>query len=99
MKIVMALAVTMSSAAVVANDQLAQKYACTGCHQMERKVVGPPWKGIRDKYKDGSVTAAQLAKVIKAGSTGKWGPIPMPPQASVTDADAEALAGWILRAK
>ncbi|MEY4421361.1 MAG: hypothetical protein RLZZ498_1957, partial [Pseudomonadota bacterium] len=37
-----------------------------------------------------------LAKSIKAGGSGKWGPIPMPPQAQLSDADAKALATWVL---
>ena len=81
-----------------ASEQLAQKYACVGCHQADKKIVGPSWSSIREKYK-GSVTPAQLAKSIKAGGSGKWGPIPMPPQGTVSDGDALALASWILGAQ
>lgn len=75
---------------------LAQKYACVACHQPATKVVGPSWKDIGAKYGDGKGTAAQLAASIKAGSSGKWGPMPMPPQAQVPDADLQALAQWLL---
>jgi cytochrome c len=37
-----------------------------------------------------------LAKRIKSGGSGNWGPIPMPPQAALSDADAKTLASWIL---
>jgi cytochrome c len=37
-----------------------------------------------------------LAKSIKAGGAGKWGPVPMPAQAALSDADALILATWIL---
>jgi cytochrome c len=37
-----------------------------------------------------------LAKSIKAGGSGKWGPVPMPAQAALSDADALTLAKWIL---
>lgn len=83
----------------LASEQLAQKYSCVACHHAEAARVGPPWAAIRTKYKDGSVSAEQLAKNIKAGSTGKWGAIPMPAQAAVADADARALATWILGGK
>jgi cytochrome c len=83
----------------MASEQLTQKYICVGCHEMDKKVVGPSWLDIRSKYKDGSATAAQLAKAIGAGSTGKWGSIPMPAQSTVADADAQALATWILKAQ
>jgi seryl-tRNA synthetase len=39
---------------------------------------------------------ANLTKSIKAGGSGKWGPIPMPPQAQLSDADAKTLAAWVL---
>lgn len=82
-----------------ASEQLAQKNNCMTCHAADAQRVGPSWASIRGKYKDGTVNAAQLAKNIKAGSTGKWGSIPMPPQPTVSDGDAQALAAWILAGK
>ena len=80
----------------VASQALAQKYACVACHQAAVKVVGPSWKDVGAKYGEGKGTVAQLAASIKAGSTGKWGPMPMPPQAQVPDADLQAIAQWLL---
>jgi cytochrome c len=37
-----------------------------------------------------------LSASIKAGGSGKWGPMPMPPQAQVSDADAQSIAQWLL---
>lgn len=79
-----------------ANQALAQKYACVACHQAAVKVVGPSWKEIGARYGEGKGTAAQLATNIKSGSSGKWGPMPMPAQAQVPDADLQALAQWVL---
>jgi len=42
---------------------------------------------------------AYLAKKIKEGSTGVWGPIPMPPNGTVSDDDAKTLAKYILTLK
>jgi len=39
---------------------------------------------------------AKLAASIKAGGAGKWGPVPMPAQAALSDNDAKTLAAWIL---
>lgn len=80
----------------VASQALAQKYTCVACHQPAVKVVGPSWKDIGARYGQGKGTAAQLAASIKAGSTGKWGPMPMPPQAQVPDTDLQAIAQWLL---
>lgn len=85
-----------TGASAQASEALAAKYACVACHQASTKVVGPSWKDIAAKYADGGATAAQLAESIKRGGSGKWGSIPMPAQPAVPDADAQALAGWIL---
>ncbi|MDN3221457.1 c-type cytochrome [Pseudomonas nunensis] len=79
-----------------ASQALVQSYACVGCHQANARVVGPSWKDISQKYGDGKATAEQIASSIKAGSTGKWGSIPMPPQAQVSDADLKSIAQWLL---
>ncbi|WP_373924637.1 c-type cytochrome [Duganella sp. BJB489] len=80
----------------VASQALAQKYACVACHQPTVKVVGPSWKDIGARYGEGKGTTAQLAASIKAGSSGKWGPMSMPAQAQVPDADLQLLAQWLL---
>lgn len=86
-------------APAAASEALARKYACTACHQADRKLVGPSFKDIAAKYADGSVDAKQLAARIKAGGSGRWGAIPMPAQAQVPAADLDALAAWILATK
>ena len=80
----------------VASQALAQKYACVACHQAATKTVGPSWKQIGERYGAGQGTTAQLAASIKSGSSGKWGAMPMPAQAQVSDTDAQALAQWLI---
>ena len=87
------------AAPAFASEALARKYACTACHQIDKKLVGPAFKDIAAKYADGSVDAKQLAARIKAGGSGKWGAIPMPAQAQVQPADLDAIAAWILATK
>jgi len=36
---------------------------------------------------------------VKNGGTGAWGQIPMPPNASVPEADIKSLVKWVLAAK
>ena len=38
------------------------------------------------------------AKIIKGGS-GVWGPVPMPANAQVNEAEAKKLAAWVLTQK
>jgi cytochrome c len=63
------IVVSYSPSRAGASEQLAQKYACVSCHQADKKVVGPSWSSIREKYK-GSIAPEQLAKSIKAGGSG-----------------------------
>ena len=56
-------------------------------------------KDVAAKYKTRKDAEAYLAKKIKEGSTGVWGPIPMPPNAGVNDEDAKTLAKYVLTVK
>lgn len=82
------------TAPAFANLDLAKKNACMACHTVDKKVVGPAYQDVAKKYAGKS--ADELAKSIKAGGSGKWGQVPMPPQAALSDADAKTLAAWIL---
>jgi S-disulfanyl-L-cysteine oxidoreductase SoxD len=68
---------------------------CTACHGMTNKIVGPGFNDIAGKYKGKSDAETYLAEKIKAGGTGVWGSVPMPPQAQLKDEEAKALAQWI----
>jgi cytochrome c len=51
---------------------------------------------VAKKYAGQKDAETTLAKSIKAGGSGKWGPVPMPAQAALSDADALTLAKWVL---
>ena len=80
-----------------ADQALAQKNACLACHAVDKKLVGPAFQDVAKKYASQADAQAYLAKSIKAGGSGKWGPVPMPAQAALSDADAASLAAWILK--
>lgn len=81
---------------IQADQALAQSKGCLACHQVDNKVVGPAFKDVAAKYKDDSGAPAMLATKVKAGGVGTWGQIPMPPNAAVSDEDANALVVWVL---
>jgi cytochrome c len=81
-----------------ASMDLAKKNACMSCHAADKKLVGPAYQEVAKKYGDQKDAVANLAKSIKAGGAGKWGPVPMPAQPALSDADAKTLAAWILAA-
>lgn len=79
-----------------ANMELAKKSNCMACHAVDKKMVGPAYLDVAKKYAGDKEAAKALAAKIKAGSKGVWGQIPMPPNPNLKDADAEALAKWVL---
>ncbi|MFM2187901.1 MAG: hypothetical protein RIR43_2473 [Pseudomonadota bacterium] len=74
--------------------KLLNQHSCTACHAQDRKLVGPSFKEIAEKYAARSDAAAYLAGRIKNGGVGVWGQIPMPAQ-GLPQADAQTLAKWL----
>lgn len=80
---------------------LAGSKGCTACHQVDKKVLGPAYSAVAACYanKDATQLAANkaaLAKHIKAGVAGNWGPIPMPGHPALTDAELSKLVDWLM---
>ena len=76
---------------------LAKKSGCLACHSVEKKVVGPAWRGVSNKYKSNTEMKAKLVSKVKAGGKGVWGDVPMPPYSPrVSDADIETLVTFVL---
>jgi cytochrome c len=69
--------------------------ACTACHGVTNKIVGPGFTEILAKQKGQADLEGYLVNKIKAGGSGVYGSIPMPPQAQLSDADARTIAKWI----
>ena len=68
--------------------------ACTACHGMQNKLVGPSFKDVATRYAGQNGAQALLAGKIKSGSQGVWGAVPMPAQA-LSAADAAQIANWL----
>lgn len=86
----------MASLPSWASMELAQKHACLACHAVDKKLVGPAYQEIAKKYAEEKDASQILARSIKAGGSGKWGPVPMPAQPALSEADARTLADWLL---
>ncbi len=87
------------SSNALAQEALAKKYGCLACHAVDKKVIGPAYKDVAAKYKGDASAEAKLVAKVKNGGSGVWGKIPMPPNASVPDADVKSLVKWVLPAK
>ena len=98
-----ALAVAVLSVTGVAAAQapadLLQKNGCTACHAIDKKVIGPAYNDVSVKYKGDAGAAAKLMTKVKQGGAGVYGPIPMPPQTQVSDADLKTMITYILGLK
>ena len=102
MKKIAALVVTaaaIAAAPAFANEELAKKNACTACHAVDKKLVGPAYKEVAKKYAGDKAAEAMLTEKVKKGGVGVWGQVPMPPNANVKDEDAKTLVKWILALK
>jgi len=75
---------------------LAKKNNCTACHAIDKKVVGPAFKDVAAKYKGDATAKAKLATKIIKGGGGVWGAMPMPASPKISEADAGALADFVL---
>ena len=94
-----ALLLGVAAAPAMANMQLAQKYSCTACHAVDKKIVGPAYKDVAKKYAGNKGAEALLVAKVKNGGSGAWGAIPMPPHPAIPDADLKALVKWVLSQK
>ena len=93
------LAAGAHAADAKANEALAAASGCLACHTAEKRLVGPSFKEIADRYRQDKSAETNLMQKVKAGGKGEWGDIPMPPNAHVKDADIRILAQWILSTK
>ena len=93
------LACSLLHSAALASPDLARQKNCLNCHQAERKIVGPAWRDIAQRYGKTPNAAAALAVKIRAGGSGAWGVVPMPANASVNAVEAQQLAEWVLTHK
>lgn len=90
---------TVATAPAFANADLAQKKNCMACHAVDKKVVGPGYKEVAAKYAGQKDAVDKLAQKIIKGGAGVWGPVPMPANAQVSEAEAKQLVQWIMTLK
>lgn len=84
-------AVSAADAAAIARSN-----ACMGCHAVDRKLVGPSFQQVAEKYKGQAQANVQLEKKVKNGGAGVWGSIPMPSHPRMNDADIKTVVAWVL---
>ncbi|MGH8702587.1 MAG: c-type cytochrome [Burkholderiales bacterium] len=93
------LAAGAHAADAKAAEALAQASGCLACHTVDKKLVGPSYQEIANRYRKDKGAEASMTQKVKAGGKGVWGDIPMPPNAHVKDADIKTMVQWILAIK
>jgi cytochrome c551/c552 len=77
-----------------------QSRNCLACHAIDKKLVGPSFQDIANKYRSSAVPLttlqAQLQTSILQGSVGRWGQVPMPPRTNITADELTTIVNWLL---
>lgn len=91
-----ALVAIAAAVPAMAQLELAQSKNCLACHAVDKKLVGPAYKDVANKYRGQAGAVDKLAQKIMKGGSGVWGPVPMPANTQVNEAEAKKLAAWVL---
>ena len=75
---------------------IAKDAACLACHSVERKLVGPSFREIADRYRGDAGAGEALALKVRNGGQGAWGTVPMPANPQLKEEDLRSLVKWIL---
>jgi cytochrome c len=99
----------LSAGAAQADEALAKTKGCLACHTVDKKMIGPTYKEVAQKYAGQKDAEAKLAGTIVKGTPapggvgwqkeGKAALAFMPPNAGVKPDEASKLAKWILSLK
>lgn len=97
LKMALLISMVVTGNAIAADmPDLAKKSNCIACHTIDKKLVGPAWHDVAVKYKGDKGAVATLSSKIIAGGKGVWGPVPMPANPKLAEADAKELATFIM---
>jgi cytochrome c len=69
---------------------------CTGCHQVDRKLIGPSYADVAAKYENTEENVAMLTQKVIAGGVGVWGEIPMSAHPNLSEEDAKDMVRYVL---
>lgn len=89
--LVLAVSAGVAAGAAQAQSDVLKAKGCLGCHDAEKKKVGPSFKDIAAKYKGDK---AQVAPIVAKMKEGKGHP-----KSAVADADLTAAVGQVLATK
>jgi cytochrome c len=74
---------------------LAWSRGCFNCHDLDKKLRGPAWKAVAERYR-GEDVMNKLVDVVRNGGSGNWGDSAMSPNRRVPEEDIRRLVEWLL---
>ena len=69
---------------------------CFNCHAFEEKVIGPSWRSVSGRYKEGEKVMGSLIQKVREGATGVWGEEKMPAHPDLKKEEVMEIVKWIL---
>jgi len=76
--------------------ELLTRHQCFACHQIDTRSVGPRYTDVALRYRDDNSARRNLLKTLRQGGSGNWGEVPMPPQVTLGESEAERVVDAIL---
>lgn len=77
-------------------EKLIAQQDCFACHNKTKKIIGPSYQQVAEKYESTENNINMLADKIIKGGSGVWGETPMAQHPGLSPADARAIAEYIL---
>jgi cytochrome c len=68
---------------------------CNTCHKADKKLIGPSYVEIVQKYPYSTANVNTLVDRIKNGSSGVWGDVAMPAHPSLEQEEFEVIVEYI----
>jgi cytochrome c len=90
-----------SGTLAVADEALAERAGCTGCHGVAGQGTGPTYEAIALRYKGETGARELLGEKVATGGAGNWteetGGLGMPPYSNLLSSEEIlTLVDWIL---
>jgi cytochrome c len=80
-------------------EKLIAKLDCIGCHNKDKKIVGPSYSEIAKKYPNNTKSINYLTEKIMKGGSGVWGTVPMLAHPNLKKEEAKVIVKYILSLK
>lgn len=82
-----------------AGKDLLARSGCLACHAVDKKVVGPSYTDVANKYRGVKGSEDKVVAHVINGGAGVWGQIPMPPHKHIKEADVRSMVRYIFSLK